>query len=580
MTTPLPLILDVSPVTRGPFTVTKATTPSRAVVYATAAGELTTFDGKPMRWSQQALSPYRTRYDVDTGDHRRRAELRSTPLPSRGDVHFFVATVDVAFRVHEPREIVRRNVTDAMPIVYGAIVDRFIPITRSFGIEQSAQAEEALRQRFGGGWPLPEGITIFSLSPRLLPDEAASRYLREKVEAGRAVELNRVRHDVHVQQAMHQGQLEQMQQHHRIQAARTELSELGDRPLDPAELIRLHLARNPQDTMTAMQLFAAHEQAMLQRQDLHNQQTTELFRFLVEKDLILAADVEPMLAHTMRRLGATDVRPAGLSATSAGWTQPPVLGSAGPEPAGEPEGGRAKPNATILEQDPKTRVWTPAAGVQPVYVMVDESADVAPWIGDLSNGLHTLHDALVQAADVTPAIRLAVLGFADEVASRLRMDVVTAGSQSPWLTPRGPANYANAFETLLDNIGHDIEALKAQQPHVRRPIVFFLSGSAPRDGESWTRPYQRLVDRNAHRYAPNVVACGIGAAPPALIATIATEPTFGFVMVPDSDVHAAIAQYWRALAASVINSGRALLDGSGELTISPPAGFRIASELV
>ncbi|EWM68057.1 MULTISPECIES: hypothetical protein [Micromonospora] len=576
MTTPLPLILEVSPVARGPFTVTRATTPSRAVVYATGGGEVTSFDGKPMRWSQQALSPYRTRYDVDTGDHRRRAELRSTPLPSRGDVHFFVATVDVAFRVHDPCEIVRRNVTDAMPIVYGAIVDRFVPITRSFGIEQSAQAEDALRQHFGSGWVLPEGITIFALSPRLLPDEAASRYLREKVEASRTVELNRVRHDVHVQQAMHQGQLEQMQQHHRIQAARTELTELGDRPLDPAELIRLHLARNPQDTMAAMQLLAAHEQAMLQRQDLHNQQTTELFRFLVEKDLILAADVEPMLAHTMRRLGATDVRPLGLPAAPAGWTQPPVLDPAGHAPAD----GRDKPPAVILEQDPKSRVWTPAAGVQPVYVMVDESADVAPWIGDLSNGLHTLHDALVQAADVSPAIRLAVLGFADEVASRLRMDVVTAGSQSPWLTPRGPANYANAFETLLDSIGHDIETLKAQQPNVRRPIVFFLSGSAPRDGESWTSPYRRLVDRASHRYAPNVVACGIGAAPPALIATIATEPAFGFVMVPDSDVHAAIAQYWRALAVSVIDSGRALIDGSGELTISPPVGFRIASELV
>ncbi|WP_433686989.1 vWA domain-containing protein [Micromonospora carbonacea] len=576
----LPLIVGEAPVHRGLLAVTQPTTPSRAVVYATAAGELTSFDGRPMRWSQQALSPYRTRYDVDISDHRRTAELRSTPLPSRGDVYFFVATVDVGFRVHDPVEIVRRNVADALPIVYGALVDRFIPITRSFAIEESARAEAEIRRRFGAGWVLPEGITIFALSPRLLPDADASAYLRAKVAAARELEVGQARHEVEVQQAQQRGQLDQMAQRHQIQAARTELAELGERPLTPTELIRLHLARNPQDTTLAMQLLTQHDQAVRQHQDAHNERSMELFRFMVEKDLILAADVEPMLAVTMERLGVTDAQRTPLTATASTWTQPSVL--PGQRPAagvGGPSGADGKPPAIVLEQDPGSRVWKPADGVQPVYVMVDESQDVRRWIGDLSAGVHALHDALVHAPDVAPAIRLSVLGYADEVANRLPLEMVAPGSQSPWLTARGPASYASAFETLLDNITHDIEALKAQQPKVRRPIVFFLSAGEPSDGRAWVSPYRRLVDRHLHRYAPNIVAAGVGDASPALIASIATDPAFGFVMAPEADVSAAIEQYWRALIQSVIGSARALIEGSAELVISPPAGFRVAAEL-
>ncbi|OJF10093.1 hypothetical protein BG844_34050 [Couchioplanes caeruleus subsp. caeruleus] len=225
-------------------------------------------------------------------------------------------------------------------------------------------------------------------------------------------------------------------------------------------------------------------------------------------------------------------------------------------------------------------MWKPADGVQPVYVVVDESAEVGPYIGDLSDGVHQLHDALLRATDVAPAIRLSVLGFADQVTTRLPLEQVVAGSQSPWFTARGPASYANAFETLLDQIEPDIDALKAKNLKVLRPVVYLLSGSDPGADTAWASPYKRLVDRSSHRYAPNIVACGFGGAPAELIADIATQPQFGFVMKPDTDVHVAIAQYWRQLAQNVITSGRALISGTPELAPEPPAGFRLAREVV
>ena len=122
MTSPLNLILSETPVQRGLLGPAKTTRPNVAVVYSTGAGQVVYFGGRPLTRSEQLFSQYRFRFDVDMSDHRRRVELRSTPLPSRGDHYFFIATVDVAFRVHDPEEIVRRDIRDPLPIVYGYLL--------------------------------------------------------------------------------------------------------------------------------------------------------------------------------------------------------------------------------------------------------------------------------------------------------------------------------------------------------------------------------------------------------------------------------------------------------------------------
>jgi uncharacterized protein YegL len=578
VTQPLSLILDVKPVQRGLLDRPVGTVPNVAVVYSTGAGTVAYFGGRPLSRKEQMFSPYRTRYDVDVSDHRRTVELRSTPLPSRGDYYFFIATVDVAFRVHDPAEVVRRNVRDALRVVYGFLANRFRVVTRNFDIEQSTQAEEAIRQAFAGDVQLPEGITIFEVSPRLLPDDAANRYLQQKAEAARSLETNQAQHSVNVQQALQQGELDRMQQMARLQSEQIEMTAMGNRELSVRGMVQMHLMRNPNDTEKAMSLLMQHEQAMLERQDNQNLHTTALFKFLVDNKVVQAADVESMLPSMLGQMGVGPM--PSISAGAATWSQPSLLpGQAAPAPAESP-GPAQKPPAVVLEQDPGTKVWKPADGVQPVYVVVDESAAVAPYIGDLSNGVHQLHEALLQAGDVAPAIRLSVLGFADELATRLPLEPVVAGSQSPWFTARGAASYANAFEMLLDKIDEEIPMLKQEQQKVLRPTVYLLSGSDPGSDGIWTSPYHRLTDRRTHRFAPNIVACGFGGAPADLIARIATEPDLGYVMAPDADVHDAIAQYWRSLAKYILSSGRALINGQPDVAYEPPAGFRLARELV
>lgn len=589
MTSDMPPTFEVTPVSRNPFAVLPAGTPGRAVVYATAAGQTAYFGGQPLRRRQLLFSAYRTRYDVDISDHHRRAELRETPLPARGDIYHFAATVHVGFRVHDPVQVVRRNIVDPLPVVYGHLLERLRSITRAFEIEQSEAAETAIRNAFPHGMVLPEGITIFALSPHLAPDADAIRYQQDLVHTGRMIKTDAVDHARTVQQSVNQGVLDEMAQAARIETARRQRAALGDRELSLDELVRQHLTHYPQDTQTMIQLLTQHERAMFERQDVHNQRSMELFQYLIDKGLLLSSELEPMLAKMMG--GGLPGSPLSASVDAApkppltaggatGPAGPPAPSAAPAAPAAAAAGGSAatdKPPAVLLEQHPGTGVWQPIHGVQPVYVMVDESSSAGPYITDLSAGVRSLHDALLKAPDVVPAIRLAVLGYADGVATRLPLDMVAAGGQPPWLTARGPARYASAFEALLASIPFDIEALKQKQPVVRRPVVFLLSAGAPSDGGAWRSPYRRLTD---HRYAPNVVACGIADAPPELIAAIATQPQYGTVMASGTDVRVAIEQYWQSLARNILGSGRALINGEAELMVDPPAGFRIASEVI
>jgi uncharacterized protein YegL len=263
--------------------------------------------------------------------------------------------------------------------------------------------------------------------------------------------------------------------------------------------------------------------------------------------------------------------PAGaIGAGAASWHQAPVLPGPG-VPRQDQASGKPKP--VVLEQTPGTQEWTPAAGVQPVYILVDESSGAAPCLEEAAEGLRLLLDNLRRA----PAIRLSVLGFADQVTARMPMGAVDAHTQSPWLTTRGRTSFASTFEALHSRITPDVEGLKQQQLPVRRPLVFLLAASAPADEGVWQTPYDRLMDSATHRYAPKVVACGVGDTPEKLVAAIATQPEFGYVALPGSDMRTAVEQYWQTLIRSLVAYNRSLVDGEvAELGFDLPPGFKIA----
>jgi uncharacterized protein YegL len=558
MTVPLRLIKAVSPVQRG--MPSQRATPHVAVVYATAGGQLGALDNwRPMTYREQLTSRYRTRYDVDMSDHRRRAYMQSTPLPSKGDYYFFIADVEVGFRVHDPREIVRRNIPDATKVIYSHLASEFRRITRKYDIEDSELAEAEIAARFDVDEILPDGITIFYVAPRLLPDAEASRYLQEKKEAERRVLTNLAQHKVALQEARQRGELERLDREFEREQARIEMDAMDGRRLDAFEIVRRHLARHPDDTDKAMELLNEHRRAWLEHQDLYNKRTTELFQSMVDNDLIQAADVERLLPQMLSQIGIVPP-PVPVEATvGADWEDPPVLAE----------------EVSVLDESGNRR-WAPSDGIQPVYVLVDESEAAVPDLFYLDNGLSRMITTIAAEDEVAPAIRLAVLGYADHLTVRLPLTTVTALTEPPHLTGGGAAGFAAMFETLGERIDTDLETLEEQQAEVRDPVVFLLSAGPA--GDNWTKPRQRLVNPDLHRHTPTIVAFGVGGATSDLIAGIATDRGNAFLAVPGTDTATAIEHFWDFVTHDILSLARRLVDDRALPDLPGPDGFRVAGE--
>jgi len=216
----------------------------------------------------------------------------------------------------------------------------------------------------------------------------------------------------------------------------------------------------------------------------------------------------------------------------------------------------------------------------PVYVTVDESASMNPHASELKAGLESLYSELRVNPMVAAKVRLAVVGFSDDVAVRLPLCDVREQPAMPPTGSGGSTSYRAAFTDLMVRIPADVATLKQQNYIVHRPVVFFLSDGQPNGGEDWRGPLAQLTDRGITVGAPNVIACGVGDADPATIVEVATADQFGLIAVPGADIGAAIAGFFGKLTQSVIHSGATLATGSPELAIEPPEQFVLAIDVV
>ncbi|MGV9386493.1 vWA domain-containing protein [Nonomuraea sp. NPDC003707] len=216
----------------------------------------------------------------------------------------------------------------------------------------------------------------------------------------------------------------------------------------------------------------------------------------------------------------------------------------------------------------------------PAYVVVDESASMSPYQQELSNGLWSLCEGLRAEPMIAAKLRLAVLGFSDDVQVRLAVADMRAETTLPQLVIRGVTEYGAVFGDLLGRIPADVKWLRDQGYRVHRPVVFFLSDGQPTDGDAWQQPHTRLTDRSQTPTAPNIIACGIGDAQAATMVAVATRPEFAFVAKAGTDIGRAISEFFHSLTASLVASGQALNSGRSELVVNRPDQFTIAIEEV
>ena len=155
----------------------------------------------------------------------------------------------------------------------------------------------------------------------------------------------------------------------------------------------------------------------------------------------------------------------------------------------------------------------PKGSILLVYFVADESGSMGRNIGELNEGLASLHDALQRESFAAAKVRLSVIGFSDTAFTYLEPADLRLLEGMPSLTAQSLTSYASAFDQLAYRISVDIPGLKAQGYTVHRPAVFFLTDGLPNGNEDWRTVRSNLLAQPA---APNILAFGIGDADAAI----------------------------------------------------------------
>lgn len=159
--------------------------------------------------------------------------------------------------------------------------------------------------------------------------------------------------------------------------------------------------------------------------------------------------------------------------------------------------------------------------VFPIYIICDESQSMeGSKIDAFNKALPEMHKAIASDAIVNDILRLGMIAFSDSAEVLLPLSKMTDLVDLPGLVVKAGTNYGNAFTCLKQTIQEDVAALKAQN-EVYRPIVLFISGSAPTDTE-WRTAHAAVADKN-WSFSPHIIAIGFGAIQAETIRDIATK---------------------------------------------------------
>jgi uncharacterized protein YegL len=287
----------------------------------------------------------------------------------------------------------------------------------------------------------------------------------------------------------------------------------------------------------------------------------DLARYMMEQGLIQAVDVELLRRDTIHRVQQVTAPGQHSELTASSWDAP-LPGDANP----------------VLSLPAPPAQAAPSSGVNrpyPFYLAIDESPADNDYLDALNRGIRTLAPDLARHPEVSSAVRLAVLGYATDVAVRMPLNAIDAGTLFPPLTLRTGASLAAVLDDLRDRISDDVARLKDRGLTVARPTVYLLSAAVSRDNTAWDAALRRLTNRATFPYAPNILAFGIGAAPPEIIISIAEKPqSRGWVALPGTSLSEAAESYTAYVLESIINLGHAHVNGRQATDMPSPQRFR------
>ncbi|MEU7868998.1 hypothetical protein [Dactylosporangium sp. NPDC049140] len=278
------VILHEEPLTRlGPGQGAKPLRAAVTAVYARPNGDLVAL-GRPLYPFENTMRGYRYRYDVGTADREDEFHI-SDELPSKEDIFRFYARLQFGFRVHDPAEVVRRRVQDGFMVAGWRLMERMRRISRRYTPEECADANDEINDSLGQEpLELSEGITVYRFAAFLSLDQQTQEAMRRR----RAVE-----HDYQYEQTSHRLEQLRLTYQHELETARMEAVRNaihGDHGL-----LMLHMAKNPADTRTALEMVAKSNEA--DRDGLF-----KLLESMMENNLIQNIDLQEIRDENLRRI--------------------------------------------------------------------------------------------------------------------------------------------------------------------------------------------------------------------------------------------------------------------------------------
>lgn len=578
----LSLILNDRPLLRAKIGTLPNLPPHFAVVYPLDSGGWEVESPKHRTTTQKWLHKNKLCYVVDLGDHRRTAVLTKTPLTCKDQAHRFKATIDVGFRVHDPVAVVRGNLPDVLSAVYPYLISRIRPYAMQFAIDEAFEAQARINGSLALPIPLPEGLTLYYCDVQLEPDEAVREFVRSRTQAARDWERGRWEHTQVVGNTRHEEVITDIKHVAQIEREQQARAALAAVQLDFRGLVVEHLAKHPADTEKAMDLLLRWEEGRHARALDQEQRQIEMFRFLVDKNIVREVDLPDVRNGVLGGMLPPAIgAPMGTAPAAAQALPPAAQYPASPSapPAAPPWGG-TRPGAA---QESGGTPASPAAdarptptGLAPVYVVLDTSPAAAGCVTQLRDALSSLQTALALSPDVASAVRLSLLTFSDTADVRMPLTEVSWQTGVPDLQSGNGCRYEPVFRRLLELVPLETERLKQQVTRVNRPTVFFLVAGDPEDSGRWQAVQQELM---RHPYRPNVIACGIGAIDRRTVTRIASHPEFAVEADPQAHLAESAAQFSMLLQNTVLHLGRSAVAGSSELRPERPRGLRLIQDV-
>jgi hypothetical protein len=263
--------------------------PGAALVLANSRGALLTeWHERPLPFTER----FRVRfaYQIDVAEHWLRF---SCELPCNHDAHRFQADIDLAWRVHDPAEVVRRNLSDVAATLCPWVEQRMRHVSRKVDLAGSEKVEEEINQHLGmAAHRLDCGITITSFYAKVTLDATEHEHLRMLEEVRRQITLERERDALDKARYVNQTrQAERSANLRRREAAR--LREIVRQGL--IDVLAEHLVDHPGDQAYVVTVLRQEGWAKVRS-------TVTMLQAMLEAKKLEGVDLDRVREHALRSL--------------------------------------------------------------------------------------------------------------------------------------------------------------------------------------------------------------------------------------------------------------------------------------